>query len=438
MNKLFVSVSRNLLMNNLSFHQEAIKQIQIHNTAYHVTQELTLLRNQHLVQIVLLDRSHPINQYHAQRAPQEKHPAVINPFVNHVIQGSSPAQEHLVSTVLLVRSLQILEQHHALPVLPGSTANLIEPVARLVLLEHFPQMLDQKIASNAHKVLIHHLDQQIAPSVLKEAMPAVREILRVLRAKPESTLVVLDPHLALTVMRVAHPLKDLHSAHCVVKVPLLLILDQVVVQHVQLVNLVIVPDKPIVLIAPLVLLQVQVPLLALNVLLVLMHLVQHHQHVVSALLEHILPILEQLVVILVMQDTILMLVRMIVQLAHKVIILQVQGLLHVPNVLQAITPLVLDPHNVKFVLLALTPLLDLVAALNAQQEPTQNNLEVVNALIVQLENIHQELDQQAVKPALWEHMLLQDQLNVVHVKEEVLPVRKVVVSVSLVLLEHIL
>ena len=97
-----------------------------------------------------------------------------------------------------------------------------------------------------------------------------------------------------------------------------------------------------------------------------MHLVQHHQHVVNALLEHIPPTLEQLVVILVMQDTILMLVRMIAQLVHKVIILQIQGLLHVPNVLQAITPPLLDPHNVKFVLQALMLLLDLVAALSAQ------------------------------------------------------------------------
>ena len=110
--------------------------------------------------------------------------------------------------------------------------------------------------------------------------------------------------------------------------------------------------------------------------------------------------------ILVMQDTILMLVRMIAQLAHKVIILQIQGLLHVPNVLQAITPPLLDPHNVKFVLQALMLLLDLVAAPSAQQEPMQNNLEVLNVLIVQLGNIHQELDQQAVKPALKEHMLL--------------------------------
>ena len=181
---------------------------------------------------------------------------MINPIVNHVIQGSSLAQEHLVSIVLPVRSLQSLEQHHALLVLLGSTANLIEPVAWLVRLEHFPQMLGPIIVNNAHKVLIHHMDQQIALSVLKEAMPAVREILRVLRAKPESTLVVLDPHLALTVMQVAHPLKDPHSAHCVVKVPLLLILDQVVVQHVLLVNLAIIPDKLIVLTVRLAVLQV--------------------------------------------------------------------------------------------------------------------------------------------------------------------------------------
>ena len=347
-----------------------------------------------------------MEHHHVHHVPLEKRPAMINPIVNRAILDSSPAQEHLVSIVLPVRSLQSMEQHHAPPVLLGSTANLIEPVAWLVLLDDFPQMLGPKIVNNAHKVLIHHLDQQIALSVLKEAMPAVREILRVLRAKPESILVVLDPHLALTVMQVAHPLKDPHSAHCVVKVPLLLILDQVVVQHVQLVNLAIVLDKLIVLTVRLAVLQVQVPLLALNVLLVLMHLVQHHQHVVNALLEHIPPTLEQLVVILVMQDTILMLVRMIAQLAHKVIILQVQGLLHVRNVLQAITPPLLDPHNVKFVLQALMLLLDLVAAPSAQQEPMQNNLEVLNVLIVQLGNIHQELDQQAVKPALKEHMLL--------------------------------
>ena len=425
-------------MNNLFFHQETINQIQIHNIAYHVGQERTLLINQHLVRIVLLDKSHRMEHHHVPHVPLEKHPTVIKVIVNNVTQDSSPAQEHLVSIVLPVRSLQSLEQHHALPVLLGSTANLIKAVVWLVLQEHIPQTLDPKIVNNVQKVPIHHLDQQIAPHVLKEAMPVVKEIVSVPCVKPESTLLVLDPHLALTVMQVVHLFKDPHNAYCVMKVPLLPILDQVVVQYVQLVNLAIVLDKLVVLTVHLAVHQVQVPLLALNVLLVLMHLVQHHQHVVNVLLEHIPPTLEQLVVILVMQDTILMLVRMIAQLAHKVIILQVQGLLHVPNVLQAITPLVLDPHNVKFVLLALTPLLDLVAALNAQQEPTQNNLEVVNALIVQLENIHQELDQQAVKPALWEHMLLQDQLNVVHVKEEVLPVRKVVVSVSLVLLEHIL
>ena len=98
---------------------------------------------------------------------------MINPTVNHVTQGSSPAQEHLVSTVLPVRSLQSLEQHHALPVLLGSTANLIEPVAWLVPLERFPRMLDLKIVNNAHKVRIHHLDQQIAQIVLREVMPMV-------------------------------------------------------------------------------------------------------------------------------------------------------------------------------------------------------------------------------------------------------------------------
>ena len=198
---------------------------------------------------------------------------MINPTVNYVIQGSSLAQEHLVSTVLLVRSLQSLEQHHALPVLLGSTANLIEPVAWLVRLEHFPQMPGPIIVHNAHKVLIHHLDKQIAPSVLEEAMPVVREILCVLHVKPESTLLVPDPHLALTVMQVAHPLKDPPNVHCVIKVLLLLLLGQVAVQHVQLVNLATELDNLIVLTVLLVALQVQAPLLAQNVLLVPMHLI---------------------------------------------------------------------------------------------------------------------------------------------------------------------
>ena len=132
-----------------------------------------------------------------------------------------------------------------------------------------------------------------------------------------------------------------------------------------------------------------------------------------------------------MQDTILKLGKLNVQLVHKVFTLQVQGRFHILSVLQAITPLILDPHNVKFVLQALMLLLDLVAVLgaqqepmqnnlevlnvkfvlqalmllldlvavlSAQQEPMQNNLEVLNVLIVQLGNIHQELDQQAVNP----------------------------------------
>ena len=387
-------------MNNLFFHQEPINQIQIHNIAYHVGQERTLLINQHLVRIVLLDKWHRMEHHHVPHVPLEKHPTVIKVIVNNVTQDSSPAQEYPVFLALPARSLQSLEQHHALPVLLGSTANLIKAVVWLVLQEHIPQTLDPKIVNNVQKVPIHHLDQQIALHVLKEAMPVVKQILSVPCVKPESTLLVLDPHLALTVMQVVHPFKDPYNAYYVMKVPLLPILDQVVVQYVQLVNLAIVLDKLVVLTVRLAVHQVQVPLLAQNVLLVLMHLVQHHPHVASALLEHILPILEQLVVILVMQDTILMLEKLSAQLANKVITLQVQELLLAPHVLQAITPLLPDPQGVKSVLRVLSLQLDQVAVLNVHLEPMQRNLEVLNVLIVQLGDIHQEMDQQAVKCVL--------------------------------------
>ena len=101
--------------------------------------------------------------------------------------------------------------------------------------------------------------------------------------------------------------------------------------------------------------------------------------------------------------------------------------------------LVLDPHNVMIVLQVLTLLLDQVAVLNVQQEAIQSKLVTLYALIVQLGDLHQELDQQVVNYVLQEHILQhQDQPVVPNVMEEVLPVRKVAVSVLLALLEHIL
>ena len=170
-----------------------------------------------------------------------------------------------------------------------------------------------------------------------------------------------------------------------------------------------------------------------------MRLILHQSHVVNVLLEHMLPILEQLVVLLVMQDTILILEQLNVQLAHEVITLQVQDQLHVPVAQRAITHLVLDPYNVIFVLQALTLLQDQLVVLNAQQEAIQNKLEVLNVLIVQLGDLHQELDQQVVNCVLQEPILQQqDQPSVLNVMKEVLPVKKVVMSVSLALLELIL
>ena len=169
-----------------------------------------------------------------------------------------------------------------------------------------------------------------------------------------------------------------------------------------------------------------------------MHQTPHHLHAVSVLQEHFLPILEQPAAVLVTQGTLLILVGMIAHLVNKVITLQVQDLLLVLHVLQAITPLLLNPQCVKSVLKVLLLQLDQVAALNAHLEPTERKREVLNVLIVQLGDIHQEMDQQAVNRVLQGHMLLQDQLYVAHVKEEVLPARKVVVSVPHVLLAHFL
>ena len=216
-----------------------------------------------------------------------------------------------------------------------------------------------------------------------------------------------------------------------------LVLDRAVVNNAQLVNLAIVLDKLIALIVPLVVPQVQVPLHVLNVALVLMHLARHCPHAVNVLLEHILPLLEQLVVMFVMQDLIPMREKVSAQLVHKVITLQVRVRLHVSSVLQATFPLVLGPEHVTFVLQGFSLLLDQVAALSVQQEAMLIKLEVVNALIVQLGDLHQELDQQVVKPALQEPMLHQDQLPVPRVTQDILLVTLVVKSASLVLLEHI-
>ena len=109
------------------------------------------------------------------------------------------------------------------------------------------------------------------------------------------------------------------------------------------------------------------------------------------------------------------------------------------HVFQEIIHQVLDPYNVIFVLQALTLLQDQLVVLNAQQEAIQSKLEVLNALIVQLGDLHQELDQQVVNCVLQEHILQQqDQPSVLNVMREVLPVGKVVMSVSLALLELIL
>ena len=109
------------------------------------------------------------------------------------------------------------------------------------------------------------------------------------------------------------------------------------------------------------------------------------------------------------------------------------------HVFQEIIHQVLDPYNVIFVLQALTLLQDQLVVLNAQQEAIQSKLEVLNVLIVQLGDLHRELDQQVVNCVLQEHILQQqDQPSVLNVMKEVLPVGKVVMSVSLALLELIL
>lgn len=167
-------------------------------------------------------------------------------------------------------------------------------------------------------------------------------------------------------------------------------------------------------------------------------MVHHHPRAVNVLLESILPFLEQLVVLCVMRDTILMSKRITAQFAQKVVTPHIQGPVHVPNALQAITPLRLDPQCVKSVQRVLSLQLDQVATLNVQLELTQRKLEALNVLIVQPGDIHQEMDQQAVNCVLQGHTLHQDPLFVSYAMQEVLPARKVVISVSLALPEHIL
>ena len=177
-----------------------------------------------------------------------------------------------------------------------------------VLQEHSPQILDQKTATSAQKVPIHQsMGQLTAQTALQEDTLIIGGILPVRHVKVASIQIVLGPHIALTVMQVAHPLQ---VPHIVGKVVIPLILGHVPVHPARLVNLVMIPDRPIVFLVRLVVLQVQVPLLVPNVLLVLTQLVHHHPHAVNVLLEHMLPILEQLVVLLVMQDTILILEKL--------------------------------------------------------------------------------------------------------------------------------
>ena len=109
------------------------------------------------------------------------------------------------------------------------------------------------------------------------------------------------------------------------------------------------------------------------------------------------------------------------------------------HVFQEIIHLVQDPYNVIVALQALTLLQDQLVVLSAQQEAIQSKLEVLNVLIVQLGDLHQELDQQVVNCVLQELILRQqDQPSVLNVMKEVLPTKKVVMSVSLALLELIL
>ena len=133
----FVSVPRNLLMNNIIFSSGAY---QPSSNSQHCIPcepgtyselESTSCTNCPPGQVA----SYAISIMHI-RVPPEKHPAMINPTVNRVTQDSSPAQEHLVSIALLESSLQSLEQLHAVHVLLVTTLKLI--VAWLVLLELFP------------------------------------------------------------------------------------------------------------------------------------------------------------------------------------------------------------------------------------------------------------------------------------------------------------
>ena len=139
---------------------------------------------------------------------------MIYPTVNHVTLDSFPVREHLVRVVLQER-FPILEQHHVLSVQLDSTATLVKPVVWLVLRELF-QMPDQIVVNNVQKVPIHHPDQLIAHHAMQVVMPVVRETLSAPSAKLESTPILLEPHPALSVMLVKHPLKDPQSAHSVV------------------------------------------------------------------------------------------------------------------------------------------------------------------------------------------------------------------------------
>ena len=260
-----------------TFHQEHISRLEDKHTAYHVGQELTLRWNQRLVQVVPLEKSHSLEQNHAlhvrletlsslQTAAFHVLPDSFRPqdqnVVRHVLLDRCQVKErqrvlyvllvstailiipsafsvarerfhpnqalHLVLLVLLEMS-QILEQHHALRVQLGSTATLIKPVARIVQREHFPQIPDQKLVNNAHKVRIHHLDQLDVQSAFQEATPVVKEIPHVPNVKLDLILLILGRHLVLPVMREERLLwdpQDQHPVHHALKAFMLFNLDQ--------------------------------------------------------------------------------------------------------------------------------------------------------------------------------------------------------------------
>ena len=188
----------------------------LHRAAFHVLPDSFRPQDQKAVRHVHLERSQVKERHHVLHVQLVSTAILKEPNAFRVARERfHPNQDLYLALPVLPEMSQILEQHLALLVQLGSTVMLIKPIAWLVLRVHFPQILDQKIANNARKVLFHHQDQLDVRSVLQEATPVVREIPPVANVKLDLILLILGPHLARNVTREQRPLWDPHHQQLV-------------------------------------------------------------------------------------------------------------------------------------------------------------------------------------------------------------------------------